>query len=72
MVLAAIRALPVVASRNPATAAQVQTETLGYREPRQDQLRYAAFRAQGLPMPRACPSGAAWSRAGTSSWSAAA
>ena len=66
MVLAAIRALPVVASRDPATAAQVQTETLGYLEPRlpgtaatwnrgyleprQDQLRSAAFRAQGLPI----------------------
>ena len=50
LVLDAVRALPVAASRDPAIAAQVQTETLGYLAPRQDQMRYAAFRAQGLPI----------------------
>lgn len=49
-VLAAIRALPVTESCDPAAAAEVQTETLGCLAPRQDQMRYAAFRAAGLPI----------------------
>lgn len=48
-VVDAIQALPVAASRDPA-AAQVQTETLGYLTPRLGQMRYAAFRAAGLPI----------------------
>jgi hypothetical protein len=49
-VLAAIRALPVTASRDPGTAQQVVAETLGYLEPRVGQMRYGAFRAAGLPI----------------------
>lgn len=49
-VLAAIRTLPVATSRDPAAAAQVLTETLGYLTPRQDHMRYAEFRAHGLPI----------------------
>ncbi len=49
-VLAAIRALPVAAAPDPALAARVQGEVLGYLEPRREQLRYAAFRAQGWPI----------------------
>ncbi len=48
-VLAAIQALPVTASRDPATAAHVQAETLGYLTPRLEQMRSADFGAQGLP-----------------------
>lgn len=46
-VLAAIRALPVAAG---AAAGPVQAAVLGYLEPRREQMRYAAFRAQGLPI----------------------
>lgn len=49
-VLAAIRALPVGQAPIPATAQTVQEEVLGYLEPRLAQLRYAVFRAQGLPL----------------------
>jgi hypothetical protein len=49
-VLAAIRALPVATAKDPAAACQMQTETLGYLAPRLDQLQYATFRAQGLPI----------------------
>ena len=49
-VLAALRDLPAAASRDPAMAQQVVAETLGYLEPRVEQLRYAAFRARGLPI----------------------
>jgi len=49
-VLATIRALPVAASVDPATATQVQVEVLGYLTPRLDQLQYASFRARGLPI----------------------
>lgn len=49
-VLAAIRTLPLAASPDPATAARVQAETLGYLEPRLEQVQYATFRAQGLPL----------------------
>jgi len=49
-VLATIRALPVAASVDPATATQVQVEVLGYLTPRLDQLQDASFRARGLPI----------------------
>jgi hypothetical protein len=49
-VLAAIRALPLPEARDVVVAGRVQAEVLGYLEPRVDQLRYAAFRAQGLPI----------------------
>jgi len=48
-VLAAIRALPVPAT-TVATARTVQEEVLGYLHPRLEQMRYAPFRAQGLPI----------------------
>jgi hypothetical protein len=49
-VLAAIREVPTAAAADPPRAAQVQGEVLGYLEPRREQMRYAAFRAQGLPI----------------------
>lgn len=49
-VLAAIRALPLVEAPDRETAQQAQTAALGYLEPRLEQMRYAAFRAQGLPI----------------------
>jgi hypothetical protein len=49
-VLAAIRALPLVEGADPEGAARVQAEVLGYLEPRREQMRYATFRAQGLPI----------------------
>jgi hypothetical protein len=49
-VLAAIRALPLAAAPDPVGAERVQGEVLGYLEPRLAQMRYAAFRAQGLPI----------------------
>lgn len=47
-VLAAIQALPIAAGQ--ATARQVQAEVLGYLAPRLEQMRYARFRARGLPI----------------------
>jgi hypothetical protein len=49
-VLAASRALPLAASRDAAEAGRVQAAVLGYLSPRLGQMRYAAFRAQGLPI----------------------
>lgn len=49
-VLEAIRALPVTAAPDPTTAERVQGEVLGYLEPRLEQMRYPAFRAQGWPI----------------------
>jgi hypothetical protein len=49
-VLAAIRALPVAEARDVAAAVRVQGAVLGYLAPRRGQVRYAAFRAQGLPI----------------------
>lgn len=49
-VLAAIRALPVTAAPDVREASRVQGEVLGYLAPRLDQMRYPAFRAQGLPI----------------------
>ena len=49
-VLAAIRALPLADAPVQETAHRVQTEVLGYLEPRLDQMAYATFRAQGLPI----------------------
>lgn len=48
-VLAAIRPMPLDASPAPPQAARVQATVLGYLTPRLAQMRYAAFRAQGLP-----------------------
>ncbi len=47
-VLAAIQALPLAAASAPAS--HVQADVLGYLIPRRGQMRYAAFRAQGLPI----------------------
>ncbi|MDQ3694706.1 MAG: hypothetical protein M3464_13930 [Chloroflexota bacterium] len=49
-VLGVIHELPVATARDPTTATQVQAETLGYLTPRLEQMRYAEFRAQGLPI----------------------
>jgi hypothetical protein len=49
-VLAAIRVLPVGAGTDPEAAARVQSAVLGYLEPRLEQMRYATFRTQGLPI----------------------
>jgi hypothetical protein len=49
-VLAAIHTLPLPTGSDPGTPARVQAEVLGYLEPRVAQMRYAAFRAQGLPI----------------------
>ena len=49
-VLAALRALPLADAPDAAEAGRGQAETLGYLEPRLGQMRYAAFRAQGLPI----------------------
>lgn len=49
-VLAALRALPVDEAGKGAAARQAQAEALGYLEPRLAQMRYPAFRAQGLPI----------------------
>ena len=49
-VLAAIRAVPLGEAGDEAAASRVQATVLGYLEPRLEQLRYAAFRAQGLPI----------------------
>lgn len=49
-VLAALRALPLTDAHDAEAAGRVQQEVLGYLEPRREQLRYAVFRAQGLPI----------------------
>ena len=49
-VLAAIRALPLCVAADATEASRVQATVLGYLEPRLAQMRYAAFRAQGLPI----------------------
>jgi hypothetical protein len=49
-VLTAIRAVPLAAAPDPAAASRVQGEVLGYLEPRVEQMRYARFRAAGLPI----------------------
>ncbi len=49
-VLEALRALPVPTAPDPATAARVRDEVLGYLEARREQLRYPEFRAQGYPL----------------------
>jgi hypothetical protein len=49
-VLATLRALPIATAPDPVTARAVQGTVLGYLEPRVEQLRYATFRAQGLPI----------------------
>jgi hypothetical protein len=50
MVLAALRALPLAEAADAATAGAVHADVVGYLEPRLDQMRYATFRAQGLPI----------------------
>lgn len=50
VVLAAIREAPLAQLTEAATAEQVRREVLGYLEPRLDQMRYATFQAQGLPI----------------------
>jgi hypothetical protein len=49
-VLAAIRALPLTRAPDAAEARRVQHEVLGYLAPRVEQMRYAQFRRQGLPI----------------------
>ncbi|HSL35737.1 MAG TPA: hypothetical protein VK883_02815 [Arthrobacter sp.] len=49
-VLEAIRALPLAAAPDPVAARDLQSTVLGYLEPRVEQMRYAAFRALGLPI----------------------
>jgi hypothetical protein len=48
VVLAAIRALPLAETSD--AAGRLRAELLGYLEPRLAQLRYATFRAQGVPI----------------------
>lgn len=49
-VLVAIHTLPLPTGSDTGTPARVQAEVLGYLEPRVAQMRYAAVRAQGLPI----------------------
>lgn len=49
-VLTAIQALPIAVAADPVAARDVQRTVLGYLEPRVEQMRYATFRAQGLPI----------------------
>lgn len=49
-VLEAIQALPMAAVPDPVAARDIQTTVLGYLAPRLEQMRYPAFRAQGLPL----------------------
>lgn len=49
-VFEALRALPAHAAADPAAAARVREEVLGYLQTRRDQLRYAAFAARGYPV----------------------
>jgi hypothetical protein len=49
-VLAALRDLPTATAREPAAAAAARDATLAYLGARRDQIRYAEFRALGLPI----------------------
>jgi hypothetical protein len=49
-VLAALAALPVHDAADPAAAAKQRDESLAYLGARRDQIAYARFRAQGLPI----------------------
>ncbi len=49
-VLAALRDLPVAAATDPVAAEVARDATLGYLAARREQIRYAAFAAQGLPI----------------------
>ena len=49
-VVAAIAALPTPQAADPVTAQRRQAEVVGYLSPRLEQMRYAHFRAQGLPI----------------------
>lgn len=49
-VLAAIQSLPLAEAAAGEPARRVQADVLGYLAPRLGQMRYAAFRAQGLPI----------------------
>lgn len=49
-VLGAIQALPVTAARDAVEASRVQGAVLGYLAPRVEQMQYATFRTQGLPI----------------------
>jgi hypothetical protein len=49
-VVASLRALPVRTAPDPVDAEARQREILGYFVPRLGQMRYATFRAQGLPI----------------------
>jgi hypothetical protein len=49
-VLAAIRVLPMATAADPVGATQAQTTTLGYLAPQLNQMQYARFRAQRLPI----------------------
>jgi hypothetical protein len=46
----AIRALPMATVADPVGATQAQTTTLGYLAPQPNQMQYARFRAQRLPI----------------------
>ena len=49
-VLATIQTLPLAAAADGAMAQALHDDVLGYFTPRLPQMRYAAFRAQGLPI----------------------
>ena len=49
-VLASLQSLPIHTAADPAAAQTTQREVLGYLASRLDQMRYATFRAQGLPI----------------------
>jgi hypothetical protein len=50
LVLAALAALEPAPGREPVAAAAVRDRTVGYFATRHEQIRYADFRAQGLPI----------------------
>jgi hypothetical protein len=50
IVLAAIQSLPLAEATDGESARRVQADVLGYLAPRLEQMRYARFRAQGLPI----------------------
>ncbi len=49
-ILAALRALPVATAADPAAAGAARDAEVAYFAPRLAQIRYAAFRAAGLPL----------------------